>query len=134
MQARYFFQQLVAGLEYCHSKVRHARLLGQTLQASVAGPAEAACCRCTMAAGMLHCYNAQGLAPAAVWLSRFGLAVSQQGADIMQGVCHRDLKLENVLLAGDHAPLVKICDFGYSKVRSVKCCAWLEFFLQGHVI
>lgn len=48
----------------------------------------------------------------------------------LQGVCHRDLKLENALL--DHpvspaaaqelgvllaeAPLVKLCDFGYSKV------------------
>ncbi|KAJ9525705.1 hypothetical protein QJQ45_003475 [Haematococcus lacustris] len=32
-----------------------------------------------------------------------------------QGVCHRDLKLENTLLDGRHAPRVKICDFGYSK-------------------
>ncbi|GFH30224.1 Ser/thr protein kinase, partial [Haematococcus lacustris] len=31
------------------------------------------------------------------------------------GVCHRDLKLENTLLDGRHAPRVKICDFGYSK-------------------
>lgn len=37
-----------------------------------------------------------------------------------QGVCHRDLKLENTLLlcmAGP--PCVKICDFGYSKVKPV---------------
>lgn len=33
----------------------------------------------------------------------------------MQGVCHRDLKLENTLLDGSPAPRVKICDFGYSK-------------------
>ncbi|KAJ9509440.1 hypothetical protein QJQ45_001866 [Haematococcus lacustris] len=32
-----------------------------------------------------------------------------------EGVCHRDLKLENILLDGRHAPQVKICDFGYSK-------------------
>jgi serine/threonine-protein kinase SRK2 len=32
-----------------------------------------------------------------------------------QGVCHRDLKLENTLLDGSPAPRVKICDFGYSK-------------------
>lgn len=31
------------------------------------------------------------------------------------GVCHRDLKLENVLLDGSHSPKLKICDFGYSK-------------------
>jgi serine/threonine-protein kinase SRK2 len=33
----------------------------------------------------------------------------------VQGVCHRDLKLENTLLDGSPAPRVKICDFGYSK-------------------
>ncbi len=32
-----------------------------------------------------------------------------------QGVCHRDLKLENTLLDGRPAPRLKICDFGYSK-------------------
>ncbi|KAF0925614.1 hypothetical protein E2562_017198 [Oryza meyeriana var. granulata] len=30
-------------------------------------------------------------------------------------ICHRDLKLENVLLHGSKAPRLKICDFGYSK-------------------
>ncbi|XP_020583734.1 serine/threonine-protein kinase SAPK7-like [Phalaenopsis equestris] len=30
-------------------------------------------------------------------------------------ICHRDLKLENTLLDGNPAPLLKICDFGYSK-------------------
>jgi serine/threonine protein kinase len=33
-----------------------------------------------------------------------------------QQICHRDLKLENVLLDGSPAPRLKICDFGYSKV------------------
>eukprot|EP00798_Chlamydomonas_sp_ICE-L_P025921 gene25921-11597_t len=32
-----------------------------------------------------------------------------------EGVCHRDLKLENTLLDGNPAPRIKICDFGYSK-------------------
>eukprot|EP01023_Acetabularia_acetabulum_P039816 TRINITY_DN383_c0_g1_i1.p1 TRINITY_DN383_c0_g1~~TRINITY_DN383_c0_g1_i1.p1 ORF type:complete len:336 (-),score=47.62 TRINITY_DN383_c0_g1_i1:352-1359(-) len=50
-EARYFFQQLVAGVDYLHS----------------------------------------------------------------QGVAHRDLKLENLLLNGSDVPLLKICDFGYSK-------------------
>jgi serine/threonine protein kinase len=31
-----------------------------------------------------------------------------------QGMCHRDLKLENLLLSGN-PPKLKICDFGYSK-------------------
>lgn len=50
-EARYFFQQLIHGVEFCHKS----------------------------------------------------------------GVCHRDLKLENVLLDGSEKPLLKICDFGYSK-------------------
>ena len=38
---------------------------------------------------------------------------------MLQGVCHRDLKLENTLLDGRTAPRLKICDFGYSKVVSL---------------
>ncbi|KAL8237928.1 hypothetical protein R6Q59_019009 [Mikania micrantha] len=33
----------------------------------------------------------------------------------LQQVCHRNLKLENTLLDGSPAPILKICDFGYSK-------------------
>lgn len=33
----------------------------------------------------------------------------------MQGVANRDIKLENTLLDGSPRPLIKICDFGYSK-------------------
>lgn len=36
----------------------------------------------------------------------------------MQGVASRDIKLENTLLDGSPRPLLKICDFGYSKVRA----------------
>jgi len=32
-----------------------------------------------------------------------------------QGVVNRDIKLENTLLDGSKRPLLKICDFGYSK-------------------
>ncbi len=55
----------------------------------------------------------------------------------MQGVCHRDLKLENSLLDKpipetaafnlatlmSSRPRLKICDFGYSKARG---CRWLR--------
>jgi len=34
----------------------------------------------------------------------------------MQGVANRDIKLENTLLDSTTRPLIKICDFGYSKV------------------
>ncbi|XP_038906810.1 serine/threonine-protein kinase SRK2H-like isoform X2 [Benincasa hispida] len=30
-------------------------------------------------------------------------------------ICHRDLKLDNILLDGKKSPRLKICDFGYSK-------------------
>lgn len=33
----------------------------------------------------------------------------------VQGVCHRDLKLDNTLLDGSTPPRLKICDFGFSK-------------------
>ena len=39
----------------------------------------------------------------------------------LQGVANRDIKLENTLLDGSPRPLLKICDFGYSKVP--QCCA-----------
>ncbi|CAK9319406.1 unnamed protein product [Citrullus colocynthis] len=32
-----------------------------------------------------------------------------------QQICHRDLKLDNILIDGGLAPRLKICDFGYSK-------------------
>ncbi|RZS05786.1 hypothetical protein BHM03_00036340 [Ensete ventricosum] len=48
---------------------------------------------------------------------------SVRGFSIWFQVCHRDLKLENTLLDGSTAPRLKICDFGYSKVKiSVSYC------------
>jgi len=38
---------------------------------------------------------------------------------LAQGVANRDIKLENILLdESEPRPLIKICDFGYSKVGS----------------
>lgn len=39
----------------------------------------------------------------------------------MQGVANRDIKLENTLLDSTTKPLIKICDFGYSKVTAPVC-------------
>ena len=46
-------------------------------------------------------------------------AVAARALCMLQGVANRDLKLENLLLTfkeGWARPLLKICDFGYSKV------------------
>jgi len=67
-EARYYFQQLVNGVEYCHQSVNSPCMFSLT------------------------------------WAP--------------QGVVHRDLKLENTLLDGSRKPVLKICDFGYSKVNS----------------
>lgn len=40
-------------------------------------------------------------------------------ACLMQGVANRDVKLENTLLVSSARPLIKLCDFGYSKVRGI---------------
>ena len=46
----------------------------------------------------------------------------------LQGVANRDIKLENTLLDGTTRPLIKICDFGYSKVGTSVCatCKHIE--------
>ena len=42
-----------------------------------------------------------------------------------QGVANRDIKLENILLdESEPRPLIKICDFGYSKVGSRQDTPW----------
>ena len=54
------------------------------------------------------------------WCSRRPTTIDAN-AVALQGVANRDLKLENLLLDRDGSdgtrPLLKICDFGYSKVR-----------------
>ena len=47
---------------------------------------------------------------------------TNKGMPGMQGVANRDIKLENTLLEGSPRPLIKICDFGYSKVQWPPLC------------
>ena len=91
-EARWFFQQLIVGVDYVHKMVRLLDSHPTNLQAKCPpGPVACvtACCYC----------DATHRVPIAV-----------------QGVANRDIKLENTLLDGSPRPLVKICDFGYSKV------------------
>ena len=54
----------------------------------------------------------------------------------VQGIANRDLKLENLLLDRDGhdgtRPLLKICDFGYSKVGLASCPHWKNLILVLH--
>lgn len=52
------------------------------------------------------------------WISVLlcGIYTFKAGLVDAQGVANRDIKLENTLLDGSLRPLLKICDFGYSKV------------------
>ncbi|XP_039003625.1 serine/threonine-protein kinase SAPK10-like isoform X1 [Hibiscus syriacus] len=84
-EARFFFQQLISGVSYCHEMV------------GIIYP---------FFRNMLN-YMVSSLID--YFAHRFGLFY------LMKHVCHRDLKLENTLLDGSPAPRLKICDFGYSK-------------------
>jgi len=42
--------------------------------------------------------------------------ISKHASAMLQGVANRDVKLENTLLVSSARPLIKLCDFGYSKV------------------
>ena len=56
----------------------------------------------------------------------FVMGLRKRLLSCLQGVVNRDIKLENTLLDSSPRPLVKICDFGYSKVRSCSCTAQLS--------
>lgn len=90
-EARYFFQQLISGVDYCHASVRGPGIVSAVQGVHMVGPSPTC---------PLSSTGSPPLCPP-------------------QGVCHRDLKLENTLLDGNPAPRLKICDFGYSKVSLV---------------
>ena len=71
-----------------------------------------------MSSGLLEPLHLKGVGPDAAGITM------QIGT--LQGVFHRDLKLENTLIdrQPNSAPRLKICDFGYSKVLCLTCGAW----------
>ena len=96
-EARWFFQQLIVGVDYVHKMVRDGRTRLELRYPS-------------------H------------WsvVTVRGVLTSWR----LQGVANRDIKLENTLLDGSPRPLVKICDFGYSKVCCRLRCTWCRYL--GH--
>ncbi|XP_035548033.1 serine/threonine-protein kinase SRK2I-like isoform X1 [Juglans regia] len=86
-EARFFFQQLISGVSYCHAMVLELFFFF-----------------------VLFCF-------VFFFFSAWKLESEEYliFCFLMKQVCHRDLTLENTLLDGSPAPRLKICDFGYSK-------------------
>lgn len=89
LQARFFFQQLISGVSYCHAMVFNP--FSWSLQP--------------------YFYLILRMKTKYSFFFVFPFKRS-----FWKQICHRDLKLENTLLDGSPAPRLKICDFGYSKV------------------
>lgn len=145
-EARYFFQQLISGVHHCHCSVSGGQgvtllspftsscscqwlchsspVLRDRCTACIQHKLGLACCTASKYTPLQTCaqqpYLLSGFKKILPVLSKI-LDVhinmlTRTLANGPQGVCHRDLKLENTLLDGNPAPRLKICDFGYSKV------------------
>ena len=123
-EARWFYQQLIVGLDYCHRMVCERAWRGGV-------------CVCVLAPAALCFFSAAAAAASPPPLKRRPTThVTAHTAPThtprtntttnhrhtlhyttphYQGVVNRDIKLENTLLDSSPRPLVKICDFGYSK-------------------
>jgi serine/threonine-protein kinase SRK2 len=96
--ARWFFQQLIIAVDYCHKMVSvHPYLTLRSLLSQ-------------------WFFQCQSVSRCLIAPKSYTLLTAEQ-AFSFQGVANRDIKLENTLLDGSPRPLIKICDFGYSKVR-----------------
>ena len=129
-EARWFFQQLIVGLDYCHKMVRLRLFSRGSCRTNRAAPfaLSAAYGLCNLPSSgirlswdppVYECVNA----PERIRLS-FGVVFHKRKTWVpcvtstvgdAQGVVNRDIKLENTLLDQSRRPLIKICDFGYSK-------------------
>ena len=104
-EARWFFQQLIIGVDYLHRMVQCWQSTCCTIRDPCEEPRKVLLGRTGM-----YCIT---VCQAVQHLSE---VVTSEQTICMQGVASRDIKLENTLLDGSPRPLLKICDFGYSKV------------------
>lgn len=49
-------------------------------------------------------------------------------------MANRDIKLENILISNSTFGLIKLCDFGYSKVSACGQCVLLVLPLSGLLV
>ena len=135
--ARWYFQQLVIAIDYCHRMARRcAASVGLLLRARCLRPVHSARllhALCIMdgkqwkASGKLTCgftcFNSKKVfrtMPSHCKAKSAVRSLCRSGRDPLQGVANRDIKLENTLLDDSERPLLKICDFGYSKARATR--------------
>lgn len=104
-EARWFFQQLIVALDYCH------RMVGAGGSLLLAAPWLLHGCACPN--GDRSCRH-RAQAGMAVAAGRARVAVARPCASItadcpcLQGVSSRDIKLQNILLDGSPQPLIKV--------------------------
>jgi serine/threonine protein kinase len=139
-EARWFFQQLVMAIDYCHIMVRSGWTslsrdleLRQNVASCLACFGHVACWPRPLAIAReistdhwhsgqqreLLASNSNCASSAACLQHMCPSPVAGSGCHllscVLQGVVNRDIKLENALLDKSARPLVKLCDFGYSK-------------------
>ena len=118
--ARWIFQQLIIGMDYCHFMVRpasrrpepYASHLLCVLPGWLPWSLHALTLLCLLA---ITCQDLPASTPAS---GACTLCLQHLLYCCPQGVANRDLKPENLLLdkvGGNRRPLLKICDFGYAK-------------------
>lgn len=115
---RWFFQQLVSAVDYLHKMVH---LSDADCQHSGSMMCSSFFCKYALSSGAKQSFFSKFKEQ---WQSNQGIAMLVIHMFVrwiwwlpfLQGFASRDIKLDNVLLDGSRRPLMKLCDFGYSKV------------------
>lgn len=135
--ARWYFQQLIIAIDYCHRMVSHGHSWGaqaqhyhvsenaktyheccHPLHCSHYNDDNAACCVPSTTPVSTHCISEFRLSKETLLIFTQHMQILNGAHNNVQGVANRDIKLENTLLDSTTRPLIKICDFGYSKVET----------------
>ena len=129
-EARWCFQQLIIAIDYCHRVVCSYTLMhSQHNNNATCSPmiaTDALVCRhfspvrlvLGILVGIFSKLLVSMLAHLSFSLTHFMVSFVSEQRMSTQGVANRDIKLENTLLLQGSPPVIKLCDFGYSKVCS----------------
>ena len=114
---RWFFQQLVSAVDYLHKMVRCLQVW-DAIWLNICHAEENTChpLQVLKSRFLIFLRRNSKLTLHSALTERKGFFYS---AFFMQGFASRDIKLDNVLLDKSRRPLLKLCDFGYSKVTLI---------------